>query len=135
MKSSIREESFCKKYGIKILNNTRRCIRSLPPFKFFQHEHDKDIINSHSVVYDSEPCYTIEIPKSKFEALIDVEGTFYNNIEDSSSRNIFQTWMQQQSEERYLRNKYAAVKLAYENYSAMLAWVKENPTKFKDLQD
>jgi hypothetical protein len=67
--------------------------------------------------------------------LIDVEGTFYNNIEDSSSRNIFQTWMQQQSEERYLRNKYEAVKLAYENYSAMLAWVKENPTKFKDLQD
>lgn len=88
---------------------------------------------SKPIEYGTEPLLTIQLPKSKFEAIVDTEATFYNNIQESSQRHLFQTWMQQQQEEKYLRQKNAAVKLAYEQYHLLLNMCKENPNKLIDL--
>ena len=81
-----------------------------------------------------EPLLTITIPLSKLEALSNIDSVFYNNIEDVYARQIFESWMDSQREEKYLRQQYPAVQSAYEQYSMVLHLCREKPKKFKDFE-
>jgi hypothetical protein len=72
------------------------------------------------VVYDSEPLYTVEIAESELERIADFESEVFNNMKKQGHYRMFETLMEQKERERALRDKYPAVKKAYEQYSLML---------------
>lgn len=125
-------KSFLEKYGVKILNDTKRCIRHSPNTQFFNYANDKNMFDQIES-FETEPVLTVEIPLSKLEALADLESIFFNNIDDVGSRRMFQVWYDQQCEEKELRNKFPTCQSAYEHYSTVLNLCRTNPKKFKDL--
>jgi hypothetical protein len=72
------------------------------------------------VVYDSEPMYTVEIAESELERIADFEAQVFNNMKKQGHYQMFEMLMEQKEQEKYLKNKYPAVKKAYEHYSLML---------------
>jgi hypothetical protein len=64
-----------------------------------------------------------------------LEATFYNNIDNTSHRRMFESWMVKQTKDVILRQKYPAVQLAYEHYEAMKLWCEsgKDPSEFKPL--
>jgi hypothetical protein len=79
------------------------------------------MVQSHiDVVRDTEPLYTVEIAESELERIAEFEQQVFNNARQTGHYNMFTAVMEQKEEEKYLRNKYAAVKKAYEQYSLML---------------
>jgi len=119
-------QEFCKKYDIDILNDTKRKPIYSSITTFFVDPSSKDIMHSVSRRLD-EPVLTVDIPLRNLEELANTESVFYNNIENSSHRRIFETWIAQQQQEKALRVKYAAVDKAYRDYSALLTWVSNHP--------
>ena len=124
-------KSFCDKYFVSIIDKSRRFLRHRPS-EYFSYAHDKELYQNPLEV-ESEPLLTVTIPLSKLEAIAEIEGLFFNNIEDVYSRRIFETWMDSQAEEKHLRQKYPTVQAAYEQYSMTLHLCREKPNKFKTL--
>ena len=125
-------KSFCNKYIIRILDDTRRFAK-IRPVENFSIPDNKDYY-IHQMEAEYEPLLTITIPLSKLEALSNIDSVFYNNIEDVYARQIFESWMDSQREEKYLRQQYPAVQSAYEQYSMVLHLCREKPKKFKDFE-
>lgn len=125
--------NFCEKYDIHILSSSKRAIRNRSTPQFFVNSSDKNIIHNTAREFDTEPMLTVDIPQSRLEALCDLERVFFNNIEDHGHRRVFQVWMDQQQREKEYRDKYSAVRKAYEDYSALLTWVANggDPRKIK----
>jgi hypothetical protein len=73
-----------------------------------------------NVVVDSEPLYTVEIAESELEKIANFESEVFNNMAKKGHYRMFETLMEQKEHERYLKDKYPAVKKAYEQYSLML---------------
>lgn len=124
--------SFLTKYGVKVLNNTKRCIKHLSTLHFFNYSKDKDMFDQVQE-YETEPVLTVEIPLSKLEALAELESIFFNNIDSVGSRRMFEVWYDQQIEEKELRHKHPACQSAYEQYSTVLNLCRTKPKRFKDL--
>ena len=72
------------------------------------------------IVTDSEPLYTVEIAESELERIADFESEVFNNMKKQGHYRMFEMIMEQKEQEKYLSNKYPAVKKAYEHYSLML---------------
>ena len=125
---------YCNKYFIRILNDSKRCVKHRPPTAFFKDAMDKNIVFTHPPENDSEPLLTVEIPASKLEAMAEIEFIFYNKIGDIAAGNVFETWMNQQNQERMLRNRHPAIMQAYEAYSTLLHLATEKPLTFNNLQ-
>jgi len=107
-------------HHINIVDTNKRFAR-YPKFstEFFMVEQDYNSIIQHSR-YDTEPLYTVEIPKSELERICDFEQQVFGNMRQSGHYNMFEVLMDQKEKEKYLRKKYPAVDLAYTNYSLML---------------
>jgi len=133
--SPIRERArnFMRKYNIQLLNDNRRCMTRMQPRLYFSFEQDKDYVSDMPPECNYEPLITVEIPLSRLDEIADLESIFFNNIDDENSRRIFQRWLEQQNEEKRLRDNHPAVKKAYEHYSAMLAWCGQANKKITDL--
>jgi hypothetical protein len=123
-------KSFFEKYYIKVLNDTKRFARCRPLQYRCQ---EKDIDSIQNIEIDYEPLLTVEIPLSKLEHLMTIENMFFNNIDEVHSRRMFEHWMDQQRDERYLHEKYPGVKDSYDQYITILNLCRENPKKIKDL--
>lgn len=124
--------SFLIKYGVKVLSNTKRCIRHLSTLHFFNYSKDKDMFDE-TGLFETEPVLTVEIPLSRLTSLVELESIFFNNIESVDSRRMFEVWYNQQIEEKQLREKHPACKSAYEQYSTVLNLCRTKPKRFKDL--
>lgn len=122
-------KSFCGKYFIGILNDTRRFSRTRP----VDYSVYKDYNYLARIEIESEPLLTITIPQSKLESLINLENMFFNNIEDVYSRRLFETWMDDIQQEKHLRKLHPGVQEAYEKYQLMLSLCREKPNQIKDL--
>jgi hypothetical protein len=72
------------------------------------------------IVMDSEPLYTVEIAESELERIANFESEVFNNMKQQGHYRMFETLIEQKEHERALRDKYPAVKKAYEQYSLML---------------
>ena len=110
---------FCLDYEVRILNDSKRYARHRPPV-FFSEKMDSDIIRNDFFEYQTERLYTVEIPESKLNTLIDMETFFHNGRRDYQTRDMFEMLMQKEREERHLRYTNESVRKAYENYSMML---------------
>jgi hypothetical protein len=112
-------KTFCNNYEVRVVNDTGRHARYRPP-TFFSVPERADIICNDLEELRTEKLYTIQIPESRLQTLIEMEGRFYNNSHNPNMVNMFETLMDKEREESFYRHTNAAVKKAYEQYSIML---------------
>jgi hypothetical protein len=113
-------KQFCQHHSIKVLNTNKRASRyHKVNINYFKDPMDFDRVYEH-VVIDSEPLYTVEIAESELERIADFESEVFNNMKQQGHYRMFETLMEQKERERALRDKYPAVKKAFEQYSLML---------------
>jgi GH25 family lysozyme M1 (1,4-beta-N-acetylmuramidase) len=112
--------SFCEQHAIRVLDTNKRASRyHKVNVNYFKDSIDFNRVYEH-IVCDSEPLYTIEIAESELERIANFESQVFNNMKQQGHYRMFETLMEQKEQETYLKNKYPAVKKAYENYSMML---------------
>lgn len=111
-------EKFCNNYEVKVLDDTQRHARYRRP-TFFSNPSRADIICNDIIECQTEKLYTLQIPESRLRTLIEMESRFFNHRLEGV-RDMFETLMDKEREESYLRNSNPAVQKAYEQYSIML---------------
>ncbi len=68
-----------------------------------------------------QKVYTVQIPESRFRALVEMEQRFFGNHKHGySDADMFSMLMEKEREESWHRQSNAAVQKAYEQYSIML---------------
>jgi len=127
MMTSLNENSyeFVKRHGIRVLDDNKRAVRHAKiNVDFFKYSDDFNKINTQNIGYETEPLLTIEIAQSELDRIAKFEQEVFNNLVQKGHYNMFETLMEQKEEERFLKDKYPAVKKAYEHYSLMLKLAK-----------
>ena len=112
-------KDFCKNYEVKVVNDNGRYHRYRPP-TFFTDPARADIIRNDIIEYQTEKLYTLQIPESRLQTLVELEKRFYNYRSSDGVRDMFEVLMDKEREEAYFRHTNEAVKKAYEQYSLML---------------
>lgn len=113
-------EEFCKQHQIRILDTNKRASRyHKVNMKYFKDALDYNTVYE-DIVHETEPLYTVEIAESELERIANFESEVFNNMKKQGHYRMFETLMEQKEEEKHLRDKYPAVKKAYEHYSLML---------------
>jgi len=112
-------KTFCKNYEVKVVNDTQRYARYRPP-TFFTDPERADIIRNDVIEYQTERLFTVQIPESRLNTLVELENRFYNHRNSEGMRDMFETLMDKEREEAHYRHTNEAVKKAYEQYSMLL---------------
>ena len=113
-------KSFCQQHQIRVLDTNKRAHRYHKiNLNYFRDPTDFNMVHE-TVVQDSEPLYTVEIAQSELEKIADFEAQVFNNMKQQGHYQMFEMLMEQKEQEKYLKNKYPAVKKAYEHYSLIL---------------
>jgi len=113
---------FCRKHGINVVDNSKRAHRATRMnVRYFNYGNDYNVCDTLPPVYlETETLYTVEISESELERISEFESQVFNHMSEKGHYNLFETIMDQKREEKFLRDKYPAVKKAYEQYSLML---------------
>ena len=113
-------KEFCEQHQIRVLDTNKRASRyHKVNINFFKDPMDFNRVYE-DIVIDSEPLYTVEIAESELERIADFESEVFNHMKKQGHYRMFEMIMEQKEQEQYLKNKYPAVKKAYEQYSLML---------------
>ena len=113
-------DQFCKNYEIQIVDDQKRRARYHPP-KYFTDPLRADIVSKDFVEYETEKVFTVQIPESRFRALVEMEQRFFGHHNHGySDADMFAMLMEKEREESWHRQSSAAVQKAYEQYSIML---------------
>jgi hypothetical protein len=113
-------KEFCHHHSIRVLDTNKRASRyHKVNINYFKDPMDFNRVYE-DIVIDSEPLYTVEIAESELERIANFESEVFNNMKKTGHYRMFETIMEQKEQEKYLKNKYPAVKKAYEQYSLML---------------
>ena len=115
-------KQFIQDHRINVLDDNKRAHRETRMnAKFFQFPNDYNMITAtQAMQYDTERLYTIEISESELTRIAEFEAQVFNNMKERGHYNMFEDLMDQKEQEKMLRNKYPAVKKAYEHYSLIL---------------
>ena len=111
-------KKFCKNYEVKILNDQKRFARYRKP-QFFTDPSNASIIQD-AIDMQTEKLFTVEVPESSLNTLVEMENRFMNFRNSDHSRDMFELLMDKEREEAHYRNTNEAVKKAYEQYSMLL---------------
>jgi hypothetical protein len=113
-------DQFCKNYEVQIVDDQKRRARYHPP-KYFTDPLRADIISRDFVEYETEKVFTVQIPESRFQALVEMEQRFFGRHNHGySDADMFSMLMEKEREESWYRQSSTAVQKAYEQYSIML---------------
>jgi len=112
-------DQFCNNYEVRILNDQKRRARYYPP-QFFTDPYRADVIQKDMISYETEQVFTVEIPESRLNTLVEMEKRFMNHRDNPSVRDMFEMLMDKEREEAHYRHTNAAVQKAYEQYSMLL---------------
>ena len=113
-------DQFCKNYEIQIVDDQKRRARYHPP-KYFTDPFRADIVKKDVVEFETEKVYTIQVPESRFRALVEMEQRFFGyHTHGYSDADMFSMLMEKEREEAFYRNTNESVQKAYEQYSIML---------------
>jgi hypothetical protein len=113
-------KQFCHHHSIRVLDTNKRASRyHKVNINYFKDPLDFNRVYE-DIVFDSEPLYTVEIAESELERIANFESEVFNNMKKQGHYRMFETLMEQKEREQFLRDKYPAVKKAYEHYSLML---------------
>jgi len=115
-------KKFCEQHQIRVVDTNKRAHRYHKiNMAYFRDPTDYNVVQDRfDIVYDTEPLYTVEIAQSELERIADFEVQVFNHIKNQGHYRMFEMIMEQKENEKYLSNKYPAVKKAYEQYSLML---------------
>jgi hypothetical protein len=114
-------KQFCEQHQIRVLDTNKRAHRyHRINMQYFRDPMDFNKVSLVDIVNDSEPLYTVEIAESELERIANFESEVFNNMKKQGHYHMFEMLMGQKEQEAYLRDKYPAVKKAYEQYSLML---------------
>jgi len=111
-------KKFCENYEVKIVNDQKRFARYRRP-QFFTEPLNASIIQD-TMDFQTEKLYTVEIPESRLNTLVEMENRFMNFRNSDHSRDMFELLMDKEREEAHFRHTNEAVQKAYEQYSIML---------------
>lgn len=111
-------KKFCENYEVKIINDQKRFARYRRP-QFFTDPYNASIIQD-TMEIQTEKMYTVELPESRLNTLVEMENRFMNFRNSDHSRDMFEMLMDKEREEAHYRHTNAAVQKAYEQYSIML---------------
>lgn len=119
MSKSEKAKKFLYRYSMEIVDANRRQQKYyMPPRYSISARYDDDELYQ-KIQYESETLFTIQVPESKLEALVD----FYDRAEDAirhtGSMDMFNHFLQKQDEERAFREKHPAVQKVYEQYQML----------------
>lgn len=118
MKDELKD--FCENYEVNILNDQKRRAK-YHPARFFTDPTRADIIRNDTDQFETEKVVTLEIPEGRLRALIEIERRFFKWHKHTQGEiDMFQTLMDKEREEAYLRQSNPAIQKAYEQYSIML---------------
>lgn len=113
-------KEFCKHHRINVLDTNKRAHHYHKiNLNYFRDPMDFNMVQQ-EIVNSSEPLYTVEIAESELDRIADFEQQVFNNAKKTGHYNLFESILEQKEREIFLRNKYPAVKKAYEQYSLML---------------
>ena len=113
-------KEFCNHHSIRVFDTNKRASRYHKiNLNYFNDPMDYNKVIQ-EIAYDSEPLYTVEIAESELERIADFEKQVFNNMKKQGHYRMFEILMEQKEQEKFLRNKYPAVKKAYESYSLIL---------------
>lgn len=111
---------FCEHHGVRVLDTNKRASKvHKVNINYFKDPTDFNKVYEH-IAYDTEPLWTVEITESELERIADFEAEVFNNMKQHGHYRMFETLIEQKEQEKYLRDKYPAVKKAYEHYSMIL---------------
>jgi hypothetical protein len=118
--------NFLKNHSIRIIDDSKRAHRHTRfNTALFQYPDDYNkFLREEITRFETEKLYTVEIAESELERIARFEAEVFNHMQERGHYDIFESIMQQKEEERYLKDKYPAVKKAYEQYSLMLKMAK-----------
>ena len=118
--------NFLKNHSIRIIDDSKRAHRHTRfNTALFQYPDDYNkFLREEITRSETEKLYTVEIAESELERIARFEAEVFNHMQERGHYDIFESIMQQKEEERYLKDKYPAVKKAYEQYSLMLKLAK-----------
>lgn len=115
-------KQFIQDHRINVLDDNKRAHKhTRMATKFFQFPEDYNKMTAtQAMQFETERLYTIEISESELTSIAEFEAQVFNNMRDKGHYNMFEDLMDQKEQEKMLRNKYPAVKKAYEHYSLIL---------------
>ena len=113
-------DQFCKNYEVQIVDDQKRRARYHPP-RYFTDPLRADVVSKDTIEYETEKVYTVQIPESRFRALVEMEYRFFGRHNHGySDADMFAMLMEKEREESWHRQSNTAVQKAYEQYSIML---------------
>ena len=113
-------KEFCEHHRIRILNKNKRAHRyHKVNLDYFRDPCDFNMVQQ-EIFEMSEPLYTVEIAESELENIAAFEVQSFNNMKQYGKYDMFKYVMEQKEQEEFLKEKYPAVKKAYEHYSLIL---------------
>jgi hypothetical protein len=115
-------KKFAEHHRINIIDDNKRAHKhTRMDVKYFQNPKDyNDLMSTDAIRFETVKLYTVEIAENELERIADFESEVFNNMKQANHYNMFVNLMDQKEQEKYLRDKYPAVKKAYEHYSLML---------------
>ena len=69
-------DQFCKNYEVQIVDDQKRRARYHPP-RYFTDPLRADVVSKDTIEYETEKVYTVQIPESRFRALVEMEYRFF----------------------------------------------------------
>jgi len=111
---------FCEHHSIRIIDDNKRAYKhSRINMAYFRNPDDYNMVYE-DIKYETETLYTVEIAESELQRIAEFESQVFNNMKEKGHYAVFEILMEQKEQEKYLKEKYPAVKKAYEQYSLML---------------
>lgn len=111
---------FCNNHRIRVLDTNKRFARQ----KFVQASYFSDVYDYNKLQtilsYDTEALWTVEVSESELKRMASFESEVFNNMRKQGHYDMFNYVMNQKEQEKNLRDRYPAVKKAYEHYSLIL---------------
>lgn len=112
---------FCGEHQLRVVDSNKRAYKHTKSnINLFRFEDDYNKFLNESIHFETETLYTVEISESELERIAEFEEQVFNNMKSQGHYQMFETLMEQKEQEKYLKDKYPAVKKAYEQYSLML---------------
>ena len=116
-----RVKDFCQGHDIRIVDQNKRVEKFRPlQLRYFTNSMDYNEVKQDYIHFDTEQLYTVEIRESELTKIAEFESEVFNHMRQRGHYDMFNWIMEQKEREKYLKEKYPAVKKAYEQYSLML---------------
>lgn len=124
-------EGFLRFYDTRLINESRRCVRTdyneyfsdpsdaniVRNSRDYYYRNYQDFVNPH---FEYERLCVLEMPESALKNIVHLHQRFYGRSQGGGYENIAKTIVEKEWREKDLRDRYPAVQAAWEQYSLML---------------